>query len=66
MDMEPTADMDMDMEADDELPDEFGASATAAGGEDEAGRAKRESRMTKKKMLETSRRLGRILSASNT
>ena len=66
MDMEPTADMDMDMEADDELPDEFGASATAAGGEDEAGRAKRESRMTKKKMLETSRRLGRMLSASNT
>ena len=64
MDMEPTA--DMDMEADDELPDEFGASATAAGGEDEAGRAKRESRMTKKKMLETSRRLGRMLSASNT
>ena len=58
--MEPTD--DMDMEADLEVGDEFGAAAPAAGGDDEAGRAKRESRMTKKKMLETSRRLGSILS----
>ena len=58
--MEPTD--DMDMEADLEVGDEFGAAAPAAGGDDEAGRAKRESRMQKKKMLETSRRLGSILS----
>ena len=50
-DMEPTVD------------DEFGAAAPAAGGDEEAGRARRESRMYKKKaMLETSRRLGTILS----
>jgi hypothetical protein len=58
--MEPTD--DMDMEADLEVGDEFGAAAPAAGGDDEAGRAKRESRMQKKKMIETSRRLGSILS----
>ena len=59
--MEPTDDMDMegDMDA---IGDEFGAAAPAAGGDDEAGRAKRESRMQKKKMIETSRRLGSILS----
>ena len=55
-DMEPTDDMDM------ETADGFDAAAPAAGGEDEAGRAKRESRMQKKKMIETSRRLGSILS----
>ena len=44
--MEPTD--DMDMEADLEVGDEFGAAAPAAGGDDEAGRAKRESRMHKK------------------
>ena len=54
-DMEPTDDMDMET-------DGFDAAAPAAGGEDEAGRAKRESRMHKKKMIETSRRLGSILS----
>ena len=54
-DMEPTDDMDMET-------DGFDAAAPAAGGEDEAGRAKRESRMQKKKMIETSRRLGSILS----
>jgi hypothetical protein len=58
--MEPTD--DMDMEADLEVGDEFGAAAPAAGGDDEEGRAKRESRMQKKKMIETSRRLGSILS----
>ena len=50
-DMEPTMD------------DEFGAAAPAAGGAEEAGRARRESRMYKKKaMLEQARRLGTILS----
>ena len=50
-DMEPTVD------------DEFAAAAPAAGGTDEAGRARRESRMYKKKaMLEQSRRLGSLLS----
>jgi hypothetical protein len=49
--MEPTVD------------DEFAAAAPAAGGTDEAGRARRESRMYKKKaMLEQARRLGTILS----
>jgi hypothetical protein len=50
-DMEPTLDDDMPAEADD-----FEAAAPAAGGEDEAGRAKRES-------IEQSRRLGTILSS---
>ena len=49
--MEPTVD------------DEFAAAAPAAGGTEEAGRARRESIFYKKKaMLETSRRLGTILS----
>ena len=56
--MEPTDDMDMELDG----ADGFDAAAPAAGGDDEAGRAKRESRMQKKKMLETSRRLGSILS----
>ncbi len=50
-DMEPTMDDELPAEADD-----FEAAAPAAGGDDEAGRAKRES-------LETSRRLGTILSS---
>ena len=55
--MEPTTDMEADMEAPAEAPaeDEFAAAAPAAGGEEEAGRAKRES-------VENSRRLGTILS----
>jgi hypothetical protein len=47
MGMEPTvdaeADMDMEAPADDMAGDEFGADAAAAGGEEEAGREKRES-----------------------
>ena len=43
MDMEPTDDMDGDADMADELGDEFGASEPAAGGEEEAGREKRES-----------------------
>jgi len=62
-DMEPTTDMDMDMDGgDDDMDmdmaggdDDFGADAAATGGEEEAGRAKRES-------VERSRRLGQILS----
>jgi len=53
--MEPTVDMEGGEE-------EFGAAEAAAGGEEEAGRAKRESINRKRKMLETSRRLGTILS----
>jgi hypothetical protein len=54
-DMEPTVDTD-----------EFAAAAPAAGGEAEAGRERRESRMyAKKKMIETSRRLGSILSKTS-
>ena len=60
-DMEPTTDMDMDS-GDDDMDmdmaggdDDFGADAAATGGEEEAGRAKRES-------VERSRRLGQILS----
>jgi hypothetical protein len=42
MDMEPTD--DMDAPADDmDMDDEFGAADPAAGGEEEAGREKRES-----------------------
>ena len=57
--MEPTVD-------DEFATDEFAAAAPAAGGEAEAGREKRESRnFAKKKMIETSRRLGSILSSSS-
>ena len=56
--MEPT----VDAEEAPEGGDEFGAAAPAAGGEDEAGRARRESIQRKRKMLETSRRLGTLLS----
>lgn len=51
--MEPTVDME---------GDEFAAAGAAAGGEEEAGRAKRESIQRKREMLESSRRLGTILS----
>ena len=61
MDMEPTTDMDadagmddIDMAAADDEGDDFGADAAAAGGEEEAGRAKRES-------VQRSRKLGKIL-----
>ena len=56
--MEPTVDGEEDMDADmdmEEPADDFDASAPAAGGEEEAGRAKRES-------VERSRKLGTILS----
>ena len=55
--MEPTVDADAEAEAPAEGEDEFGAAAPAAGGEEEAGREKRES-------IERSRRLGSILSDS--
>ena len=55
--MEPTVDAEAEPEMDAEMPadDGMGASAAAAGGEEEAGRAKRES-------VERSRKLGTILS----
>jgi hypothetical protein len=60
--MEPTTDMDaddagmddIDMAAADDAGDDFGADAAATGGEEEAGRAKRES-------VQRSRKLGKIL-----
>jgi len=64
-DMEPTVDQDAAADTGVDLggEDDFGAAAPAAGGEEEAGRAKRESvKRSKKSMLETSRRLGTILS----
>ena len=65
---EPTDDIPADVEPEETdmeptMDDEFGAAAPAAGGTDEAGRARRESIMYKKKaMLEQARRLGTILS----
>ena len=56
--MEPTVDQD---EAD-AVADEFAAAEPAAGGEEEAGREKRESKVNNKKVIEASRRLGTILS----
>ena len=56
--MEPT----VDQEDADAAADEFAAADAATGGDEEAGREKRESRINKKKMIETSRRLGTILS----
>jgi hypothetical protein len=44
------------------VDDNFGAAPAAAGGAEEAGRARRESIERKRKMLETSRMLGSILS----
>jgi hypothetical protein len=54
--MEPTVDAEVPAE------DDFAAAAPAAGGEEEAGREKRESKELKKKMIESSRRLGTIFS----
>ena len=56
--MEPT----VDQEDADAAADEFAAADAATGGDEEAGREKRESKINKKKMIETSRRLGTILS----
>ena len=55
-DMEPTVD------AEEPMDDEFATAEPAAGGEEEAGRAQRESRSSKRKMIESSRRLAGILS----
>jgi hypothetical protein len=61
--MSPEIDGDVDMDLEPTVDDEFAAAGAAAGGTDEAGRAKRESKMHKKAaMLEQSRRLGSILS----
>ena len=51
MDMEPTDDMDMDADIDADMDDDFGADAAAAGGEEEAGREKRESATPKGKRI---------------
>ena len=59
MGMEPTADMDADLDADmaaDEIEDDFATADAATGGDEEAGRARRES-------IDLSRRLGTILSS---
>jgi hypothetical protein len=54
---------DVEPEMEPTMDDEFGAAAPAAGGTEEAGRARRESKYYKKKaMLEQARRLGTILS----
>jgi len=58
---EPEAEMEPTVDAE-EGGDDFEASEPAAGGEEEAGREKRESVKRKLDMLETSRRLGTILS----
>jgi hypothetical protein len=51
-DMEPTDDMDAEAPADDmDMGDDFGADDAAAGGEEEAGREKRESVERSKKKL---------------
>ena len=64
--MEPTVDDDLGPEPVDDAAEGVAigdVDAAAAGGADEAGRARRESRMYKKKaMIESSRRLGAILS----
>ena len=56
------AETDADMEPTVDQEDDFSASEPAAGGEEEAGRDKRESKIMKRNVLETSRRLGTILS----
>jgi len=70
MDMEPTTDMDMgddeldmDPEVDLDGDDEFGAAGAADGGEEPMGREKRESVERKRAMIESSRRIGAILSS---
>jgi hypothetical protein len=65
-DMEPSV-SDEELPAEDEVggeADDFGAAPAAAGGDEEAGRAKRESveRKTKKKVAEGSRKLAALLS----
>ena len=64
MGMEPPVDGDIDDLGMDDLPDdEFGASGAADGGVEDAGRAKRESKVNrKKKVSENSRKLSNILS----
>lgn len=63
--MEPTVDADAAAGGDD-LDVSVDAAAAGAGGDEEAGRAKRESvRRSNRAMLETSRRLGTILSKKN-
>ena len=64
MDAGMDAGMDAEMEPTIDAEDDFGGSEAAVGGEAEAGREKRESKIAKKKMIETSRRLGTILSTS--
>ena len=49
--MEPTVDGEMDMDMEEPAGDEFGAADAAAGGEEEAGREKRESVQHSKKKL---------------
>ena len=64
-DMEPTVDME-EPAADADLDVSLDAAGAATGGDEEAGRAKRESvKRNKKAMLESSRRLGTILSKKN-
>ena len=58
MDMEPT----VDAEAEPDLDVSLDAADASAGGEEEAGREKRESIQRKREMIESSRRLGTILS----
>ena len=63
--MEPTVDQDADLTA---PPDDgMGASEPAAGGTEDAGRARRESKeYSKKKIAERSQRIGTILSKKKT
>jgi hypothetical protein len=59
LDMEPTMDGDDDLGVD--VDDEFGGAPAADGGEDPAGREKRESRINHRKMIESSRRIGALM-----
>jgi len=61
-DMDAGMDADMDMEPTVDGEEDFAAADAAAGGDAEAGRERRESIARKKSVLETSRRLGTILS----
>lgn len=71
--MEPTTDMDMGDEGSldgidepvDDIDDEFGASGAADGGDAPMGREKRESIERRRAMIESSRRIGAILSSSS-
>jgi hypothetical protein len=60
--MDAGMDADMDMEPTVDGEEDFAAADAAAGGDAEAGRERRESIARKKSVLETSRRLGTILS----